>query len=90
MGMVILINGYRVTWDKTIWRALHFFVIHSNQTSEVFKCDNVLFIFFDFCSCPVLSKTEKITETYFLIKEICKEQKTWRTFQKNPKLNVRM
>jgi hypothetical protein len=48
---------------------------HSNQTSEVSKCCNVLFIFFDFCFFRVLSKTEEITEKYCLIKKICQEQK---------------
>jgi hypothetical protein len=73
-------------WDKTIWRTLHFFrnFWHSNQTSVVSECSNVLFIFFDFCSCRVLSKTEENTEKYFLIKKICKEQKIWRTLQKKP------
>jgi hypothetical protein len=37
----------------------------SNQTSEVSKCSNVRFIFFDFFSCQVLSKTEDNTEKYF-------------------------
>jgi hypothetical protein len=55
---------------------------HSNQTSKVSKCSNVLFIFFDFSSCRVLSKTEENTEKYFLIKQISKEQKIWRTLQK--------
>jgi hypothetical protein len=48
----------------------------SNQTSEVSKCSDVLFIFYDFSSCRVISKTEENTENYFLIKEICKEQKS--------------
>jgi hypothetical protein len=64
-------------WDKTIRRTLHFFrdSRHSNQFSEVSKSSNILFIFLDFCSCRVLSKTEENTEKYFLIKKICKEQK---------------
>jgi hypothetical protein len=41
-------------------------------------------MFFDFCSCQVLSKTEENTEKTFLIKEICKEQKNWRHLQKKP------
>jgi hypothetical protein len=48
---------------------------HSNQTSEVSKGSNVLFIFIYFFTCRVLSKTEKFTEQYFLIKKLCKEQK---------------
>jgi hypothetical protein len=58
---------------------------YTNQTSKVSKCSNVLFIFFDFSSCQVLSKTEENTEKYFLIKQICKEQKEWRTLQKKPR-----
>jgi hypothetical protein len=48
---------------------------HSNQTSEVSKCSKVLFIFFDFYSCRVLSKTEENTEKYFLIQKLCEEEK---------------
>jgi hypothetical protein len=71
-------------WDKTIWGTLHFLCDfrHSNQIFDASKCSNVLLIFFDFCSSRVLSKTEENTEKYFLIKEICKEQKIWRTLQK--------
>jgi hypothetical protein len=61
---------------------------HSNPTSEVsVYYSNVLFVFFDFCSCRVLSKTEENTGKYFLIKKICKEQKIWRPLQKSHEIS---
>jgi hypothetical protein len=49
---------------------------HSNQT-KVFKCSNVLFIFF-----------EENTEKYLLIKELCIEQKMCLTSKKSHEISL--
>jgi hypothetical protein len=72
------------TWDKTICSTLHFFAIFDIQIqTKLLRSLSkvVLFMFFHFCSCRVLSKTEENTEKYFFI---CKEQKICRTLQKKP------
>jgi hypothetical protein len=57
---------------------------HSNQTSEVSNCSNVLFIFFDFCAYRVLSKTEENTEKKILFKEYTKNKKSVVRYKKKP------